>query len=318
MTNASAVQDRVNELNDRFGNDHVKFSSRDALVMIDLRNHHGEASLTTFGGTLLSYKPRINGRLSDDLIWVSETALYDGQKPVRGGVPVCWPWFGSYDATALGEDASDASKKGHGIARYFDWSVVTAEHATNEATKITLALSSSEHIRKAWPHDFHLELDVTLGDCLELKLTGENRSDREWIVSEAFHTYFAVDDAARVIARGYSSATVIDKLSFSSCSSQSGDVQVTTPMETIHLGTTATQSLNDGRRTILIEREGAASSVLWNPGPEGVKAFADMPDDQYRHTLCAEVANVLEDAYPLGPGDRHCMTMRLSLDAQES
>lgn len=300
----------IESLNKRFSNPHVRFRQREALVMVDLENDHGQASLTTFGATLLSYRPRG----AEDLLWVSETALYDGKKPVRGGVPVCWPWFGAYDPAALGADPSDEHKKGHGIARYALWDVASVQ-TVGDATQVVFVLRPDDEIRKAWPLDFVLSLRVTLGQALEMTLVGENLSDHDWQVSEAFHTYFSVADAEGLVVRGLDSKPRVDKLADGARGVQAGEVRMSTPMEQLFLGEAAPLVIEDRGhgREILIERENSASTVLWNPGPEGVKGFADMPDDQYRKTVCVEVANALDDAYALKAGATHSMTMRLSV-----
>ncbi len=300
----------VEDLKARFSHPQVQFRQHDALVMVDIENAHGSATLTTFGATLLGYRPKDG----TDVLWVSDTAVYDGKKPVRGGVPVCWPWFGPYDPSALGPDPSDAFKKGHGIARYSVWDVESVE-AVGDATRVVFLLSPDDEIRKAWPLDFSLRLQVTLGESLEMTLKGENRSDRDWQVSEAFHTYFGVAEADGLVVRGLDGTAHIDKLADGQRGVQSGEARMTTPMEQVFVGNTGTLAIDDQGhgREIVIERENSATTVLWNPGPEGVKAFADMPDDQYRKTACVEVANALDDAYALPAGAAHAMTVRLSV-----
>jgi len=298
----------LDSFNKRFSHPNVSFRQRDALVMVDIENEHGAATLTSFGATLLSYRPN-NGA---DVLWVSDTALYDGKKPVRGGVPVCWPWFGPYDASMLGPDPSDEHKKGHGIARYVVWDLESVTTVGN-GTQVVFVLEPDDEIRKSWPLDFSLRLQVTLGEKLEMTLVGENRSDRDWRVSEAFHTYFSVAQADGLLVRGLDGATCIDKLAGGEDCVQSGEVRMTTPMEQVFVGNPGAMVIEDqgNARDIVIERDHSASSVLWNPGPEGVKSFADMPDDQYRKTVCVEVANALDDAYELKAGASHSMSMRL-------
>jgi glucose-6-phosphate 1-epimerase len=300
----------IKELKERFGHDHVRFYRKDQLDMVELHNDHGSATLTTFGATLLSYRPGEG----PDLLWVSGTALYDGRKPVRGGVPVCWPWFGAYDPATLGEDPSDAAKKGHGIARYATWDVESVA-TVGDGTRVVLLLTPDAEISEAWPLDFSLRLAVTLGEKLELELTGENRSARDWAVSEAFHTYFDVARAAGLEVEGLNGASFVDKGRGGAEGRQSGPVRVETPMECVYLGQPGPVVIQDrgNNRRILIERINSASTIVWNPGPEGVKAFADMPDDQYNATVCVEAGNVLSDGYLLKAGASHSMVMRLSV-----
>ncbi len=296
----------LDELKQRFSHPDVRFHQKDQLLMIELNNRYGSATLTNHGGTLLSYIP-VGG---DEVIWVSETAVYDGSKPVRGGVPVCWPWFGPYDPQALGADPSDAAKKGHGVARYEFWGVASAR-SVGDATEVVLQLEPNDSIRQAWPLPFELKLIVTLGEKLTMELVGKNCSERDWKVSEAFHTYFRVGQAENLVIEGLENTTYIDKDRDSQRFIQEGPLHLGLPMERIYLdqqGAVVLEDSNNGRK-IVMEKVNSASTVVWNPGPEGAKGFADMPDDQYAHMVCVEAANALDNAYALKAGGSHSMKM---------
>lgn len=296
-------------LAERFSHRDVRFCRKERLDMIELSNRHGTAVVTTHGGTVLSYIP-VGG---DEVLWVSEAAIYDGSKPVRGGIPVCWPWFGSYDATFLGEDPTDANKKGHGIARHEVWDVESVRTA-GEATELTLRLEPSESTRRAWPHDFSLRLVVTLGETLQLDLVGENRSDRAWQVSEALHTYFQVAQVDDVVIDGLEQTDYLDKLGDWARGRQSGPLRPTPPIDSVYVGHDGEVVLNDAGRRIRITKENAASVVVWNPGAEGARGFADMPDAACTRMLCVETGNALDDAYRLEPGASHTLRCRISAD----
>jgi len=300
----------LDDLKQRFSHPDVRFYRRDKLIMLKLSNRHGAATLTTFGGTLLSYKPATG----EEVIWLSETAVYDGSKPVRGGVPICWPWFGPYDPQTMGADASDAAKKGHGVARYETWDVA-AVRSVGDATEVVLQLEPNDSIRRAWPLPFVLKLIVTLGKNLTLELAGENRSQRDWVVSEAFHTYFRVAQADGLIIEGMDNTTYIDKGRGGQRFTQDGPLRLTLPMEYIFVDHRNAVVLNDSgnQRRIVMEKTNSASTVVWNPGPEGAKSFADMPDDQYAHMVCVEAANALDNAYQLTSGASHSMKMTIAL-----
>ncbi|MDZ7663365.1 D-hexose-6-phosphate mutarotase [Thiohalophilus sp.] len=302
----------LEELNQRFAHPDVRFSQKDQLIMIELNNRHGSATLTTHGGTLLSYQPAGG----EEVIWLSETAIYDGSKPVRGGVPICWPWFGPYDPDTLGADPTDAAKKGHGVARYELWEVAGVRSVDNEATELVLQLEPNDSIRQAWPLPFMLKLIVTLGEKLTLELVGENRSERDWVVSEAFHTYFNVARADGLTIEGLDNTAYIDKGRDGQRFTQEGPLPLTLPMECIFVDHNNDVVIDDeghGRR-IVMEKINSASTVVWNPGPEGAKGFADMPDDQYDHMVCVEAANALDNAYTLKAGESHSMKMTIAVN----
>ena len=299
----------LTKLKQHFSHPDVHFSQRDQLIMIEIRNRHGSAMLTTHGATLLSYQPA-NGQ---ELIWVSETAIYDGSKPVRGGVPVCWPWFGPYDAAQLGEDPSDAHKKGHGVARYEQWQLAEV-NSLEDATQVVLRLEPNDSIRQAWPLPFRLSLHVTLGEALTMELVGENLSDRDWLLSEALHTYFNVAEADDLVIRGLEGCQYIDKGRGSERGTQSQPLHLTLPMERVYVDHAGEVVLEDqgNQRQIVMQASNSATVVVWNPGEEGASGFADMPDDQYTHMVCVEAANALDNSYILKAGESHRMRMMLS------
>lgn len=287
------------ELQRRFAHPEVRFHQRDQLVMVELNNTHGSATVTPFGATLLSYIPR-NG---EEVIWVSETACYDGAKPVRGGVPVCWPWFGPHP--------EDAGHKAHGVARYVAWEVEAME-SRDAATRAVFRLEPDTAIRAAWPGDFRLRLAVTLGERLTLELTAENRSDEDWIISEALHTYFRVADVRHLEVKGLTGLTYVDKV-HGERAVQQGPLRVAAPMDRVYLDHQGTAILQDARRLIQVDKAGGASTVVWNPGAEGAKGFADMPDDSWLSMVCVEAANALDDAYILKAGACHTLTMTIGV-----
>jgi glucose-6-phosphate 1-epimerase len=295
----------------RFAHPNVKFSLRDRLVLIELVNDFGTASVTTYGGTLLSYVPK-GGK---DVLWVSETAVYDGSKPVRGGVPVCWPWFGPYDPAPMGTDPTDAAKKAHGFARYELWEVEAVSSLPDGATQVILSLKPNPSIAKAWPHDFQLQLAVTLGDKLRVDLIGQNLSQRDWVVSEALHTYFRVGEAQGLAIRGLEGVQYVDKMQDQSLLTQTGTLRIAPPLDRVFLDHTGLVTIEDAGhgRAIELTKEGSASTVVWNPGEEGARAFADMPDQDYHAMVCVEACNALKNSYTLRAGESHTLSMALSL-----
>jgi glucose-6-phosphate 1-epimerase len=301
----------LDDLAQRFSHPGVRFRQRDRLILVDIENRHGAVTLTTHGGTVLAYRPAGG----DEVLWVSDTAVYDGSKPVRGGVPVCWPWFGPYDPGAMGADPTDAAKKGHGVARYAVWEVASVRGLDDGATEVVLRLEADDAIRRAWPWPFVLRLVVTLGEALTLELVGENRSDRDWIVSEALHTYFRVADAEGLVIDGLDGATCVDKLRTDQRSTHEGLLRLDPPLDQVFVDHPGQAVIEDSgnRRRIVMDKTHSASTVVWNPGAEGARGFADMPDDQYAHMVCVEAANALDNAYLLKAGETHRMTMTVAV-----
>lgn len=297
-------------LQSRFPHPNVHYSRRDQLVMIDITNDFGSARLTPYGGTLLSYVPKDGV----DTLWLSDTAVYDGSKPVRGGVPVCWPWFGAYDATAMGAHPRDKDKKSHGFARYEQWELESVSDQPGGATQVVLCLGPNEAIARVWPYNFKLQLAVTLGETLHVELIGENLSDHDWHVSEALHTYFRVAEAKGLKLRGLEGIRYLDKLRDGAASTQDGTLTITPPLDCVfldHSGSIVIEDSGHGRE-IEMRKHNSHSTIVWNPGEQGAKAFADMPNDQYHAMLCVEAGNAFDNAYTLRAGASHRMAMTIT------
>jgi len=293
----------IDELAERFPHPDVRFSRRDRLVLVEVANEHGTATLTPFGATLLSYIPRGGA----EVIWVSDSARFDGHKPIRGGMPVCWPWFGPHP--------TDPGRQAHGIARGAPWAMESVR-TVDGGTEIALGLAPTETIRASWPHDFALRLVVTLGAQLEMRLEGENRSDTDWAVSEALHAYFRVAEATATAVDGLAGKEYADKLRGGAHSTQDGPLQVAAPMDRVYLdheGPAVLDDTGNGRR-IRVTKGGSASTIVWNPGPAGARDFGDMPDEGYRTMVCVEAGNALDNAYTLPAGARHTLTTRIAVE----
>jgi len=290
----------ITELHAAFNHPNVRFYQQDQLIMVELTNQYGQATLTTHGGTLLSYIPA-GGQ---EVLYVSDTAIYDGTKPVRGGVPVCWPWFGAHPA--------DASQKAHGVARYVVWQV-EAVRDVEVGTQVVLSLTSNDALKKAWPHDFKLSLIVTLGEQLEVELRADNLSSQDWTISEALHTYFRVVQAPGLVIKGLEGATYFDKNRDFAEFTQAQTLELQAPMDCVYVDHTGRVDIQDQGRTIVMEKQNSASTIVWNPGVEGVKAFADMPDADYVKMVCVEAGNALQNSYVLPAGESHGLKMWLSV-----
>ena len=286
----------------QFSAEGVSFAMRENIMMIDVENEFASALITTHGGCVLSFTPK-NGQ---DLLWVSPTALYNGQKPVRGGVPVCWPWFGA--------NTQYASAPAHGFVRNAVWHLDHVAKLDSGVTEIVLTFDSNAETLAIWPHSFHLALKIEVGKKLTMSLITTNLNDYDIQITEAFHTYFNVADARNLVIRGLEGSTHLDKLSNAPAERQMETLTLKPPMDSVYLNQTGDIAIEDAgnQRRIMIEKLHADSAVVWNPGPETVKGFADLPDDLWPEFVCVEAGNIFDNAVVIASGDKHTMSMMLS------
>ncbi|WP_413451759.1 D-hexose-6-phosphate mutarotase [Georgenia phoenicis] len=244
---------------------------------------------------------------ADPVLWVSGSSRFVPGEAIRGGVPICFPWFGAGREPGLAPPP-------HGFARLAPWRPVAAAD-DDGVVRLTLELTDADiadiPAAAAWPHAFTATYAVTFGRELTLALTVENTGDAEISYEEALHTYLAVADARTTTVQGLDGATYLDKAPGGGPDlvTQRGDVTFTAETDRVYdsEGTAVVVDEPGGRR-IGIEKEGSAHTVVWNPWVDKAAAMPDYGGDEWPTMVCVESANALDAAISLAPGERHTMS----------
>ncbi len=278
-------------------------TGRTGSPTLTLETAAGSASIALVGATVLSYTPR-GGR---DLLWLSRNATCADGKPIRGGVPVCGPWFGPHPTAPKGPP--------HGLLRCALWTVAAVDTLASGALRATFTVDLPPQKELGWLGHAHVSLIVTVGDALEMELTFRNQGIAPFLLSEALHTYFAVSDVRQVKIEGLSEREYLNFLTGARAQAGVGPLHLTEA--TTHFYDTATPvRLVDPawKRAILVEAKGAANSVIWNPWE---KAAAGLPDilDEWSGFVCVENANIPDRAVFVAPSTSHHLTTRISSQA---
>lgn len=292
LNRAFGVAGRIAFIDDRRGG-----------LVAELSSAGGIASVALKGGQLLSWLPA--GQ--EEVLWLSPLARLDTPKAVRGGIPICWPWFGPHP--------TDASRPAHGIARTTTWSVVRAVAAEGE-TSVELALVSSG--TECWPQqgELGLALGVTAGEQLTLDLITHNRGGERIEITQALHSYFRVSDVDNVLIEGLSGRDYLDTAAGGMRSHQTGAVAIDREVDRVYQGTRDEVVILDrglGRK-IRVSKEGSTSTVVWNPWSEKSARLGDMGTDGFRHMVCVETANAGEDVVSLPAGATHTLRAAIRVD----
>ncbi|MDA0147163.1 D-hexose-6-phosphate mutarotase [Vibrio sp. LaRot3] len=279
--------------------DNVTIVEKDNVKIVRIIHDKAIAGISLFGGHVVSYQPA--GQ--QDLIWMSKDAVFDGVKALRGGIPVCWPWFGRIAAPA------------HGFARSTVWELV--EHRENEnGVIVELALFPSEETHDIWPHMFDARLLVEVGDELKVTLKVTNIDDDAWTFSGALHTYLNVGDIEKAQTTGMGGEYIDSLLEDKVC--QGGDTLVLTDtIDRVYTKPEAVIKVSDPviDRVINIENQGHNSAVLWNPWAQGAQGMGDMQDDGYQTMLCVEstvYAPSINDGITLQPDESYALSTVIS------
>jgi len=275
------------------------------LVMAEIDNDLAKARISTYAGQVLSFQP--HGE-EDDLLFVSEYAYYQPGKAIKGGMPVCWPWFGP--------DPEDKGRPGHGFVRAIQWEVLETQQMENGATRLRLGITENDDTLKSWPHNFALAIEVTVGRQLDVSLITINTEESDLTLTQALHTYFKIGDIGEVAVEGLDGCIYIDKMDDSKEKTQQGTVTISEQTDRIYTGVTGDLVINDPSlsRRIRIRTEGSNSAVVWNPWIGQSAEMADFGDEEYKQMLCVETANAGPDQATVPRNGEYRLSLSYSIE----
>lgn len=265
------------------------------LVFITVSNKYAEADICLYGAHITNYKPY----KTIEMLWLSEYSDFEEGKPIRGGIPVCFPWFGPHK--------TDSSLPQHGFARLMYWDVVETQSLPSRETLVRLQLCSSEKTKAYWNHDFCAEMIITVGKELTTTLKVTNTSAEPFEYSSALHSYFSLSAIGNITIEGLQNTKYHNQL-------EAGDFKQESELLTIekaetrhYYDTEETCVINDDvfRRRISVEKAGSKVTTVWNPWEETCAKIEDMPDEAYHSFVCVETVNAFEDTVKLAPGEIH-------------
>ncbi|HEX6888701.1 MAG TPA: D-hexose-6-phosphate mutarotase [Candidatus Nanopelagicales bacterium] len=256
------------------------------------------AELALQGAHLTAWTPAGQERV----LWTSQHSAFAPRQPIRGGIPVCFPWFGPGPTAEAGL---------HGFARTTPWRV-TAASETLDGVQLTLTLTDAEVAdRAAWPHPFTASLQLSIGQSLGVALAVTNTGPAPVTYAQALHTYLAVGDVRQVQVHGLADLPYLDRLGPGAQPPASEPLRIGGETDRIYPqpGTIQVADPVLGRM-ITVTSTGSADAVVWNPWVAKAAAMADFGDAEWPELLCVETANVLDHAITLEPGATATMAAR--------
>ena len=282
----------------------VTLSKRGSIDVIEVKTALAQAAISLHGATVLSFQPA----QQQELLWLSEQAVFNGDKAIRGGIPICWPWFGK---------APQGGLMAHGFVRNRAWQLEAVKKLSNGHISLVLSISDSPETLAIWPHKFKLQLNLDIGETLSISLISENLNAYPIYITEALHTYFAIKEPKKLEIDGLQLATHIDTLySDRDPEIQINKVQLSPPRDSVYQEQTGLLRLDDSgnNRIICIEKQFSNSSIVWNPGPEIVKGFIDINNNAWQEFACIESGNVWDQGVEIAPHETHKLTVIYSID----
>ena len=287
----------IDELEDKFSIEgELGFAElENDLIFITVSNKYADADICLYGGHVTSFKPRN----SMEILWMSPDSNFEVGKAIRGGIPVCFPWFGPHK--------TDPEKPQHGFARLMYWDMLETTILPSGETMVRLQLCSSEVTKTYWPHDFCAELTVVVGTTLAVALKVTNTSDVPFEYTSALHSYYYLSAIDNIAVTGLEGITYYNQNTGENGVQDESLLQINEPLTRHYLDTETPVVIEDSifRRQIKVDKSGSKVTTVWNPGEETCAKIDDLPDDAWETFVCVEAVNAFDDVILLAPHELH-------------
>jgi glucose-6-phosphate 1-epimerase len=281
---------------------------RGGLSKIAVNSDLGSAEIYLYGAHVAGFQP--HG--AAPLLFMSKRSVFDGHKPIRGGVPLVFPWFGPRaDAPTLPL---------HGFARTRVWDVESCDARANGSVRIVLTTSNDDSTMAVWPHPFTLRFIIVVSTVLDMTLEVRNLSREQVTFEEALHTYLAVSDVRQISVDGLGGADFVDRADGEKRKKQGeGAIRITGETDRLYYTSASRVTVDDPEmtRSIFVEKSRSGATVLWNPWTEKAAAMADLGEDQFQSMVCVETANARESKIQLPAAGIHRMSARVGVESMQ-
>lgn len=266
--------------------------------VLHVQHRNATGTIALHGAHVMEWMPAH----SDPVLYMSPQAVIEKGKPIRGGIPVCWPWFGPH---------ADSSKPAHGFVRVMMWEFDRARE-TPAGVDVVLRLADSPETRVLWPFAFEARLHISMGLELEVGLEMTNTDTKPWTASGALHSYFSVGDVRQITIHGLHGTQYVESRLSPDKRPQDGPLVIDQEVDRLYASDAAV-IVDDPvmQRELRIEKAGSLSTVVWNPWIEKSTRLSDLPDDAYPDFVCVETVNAGDDTVTLEPGETHLLFTRL-------
>ena len=275
------------------------------LTKVSLSSPAATGEIYLHGAHVTAWKPKNE----QEVIYVSPRSLWQAGKAIRGGIPICAPWFGDHPE-------NPAAPK-HGLARVLPWQLekIAAEQDT---VTVTLSLTKAEEFERWWPHPFSMRFEASFGRELKLAYTYTNRCSAPVTIGEALHTYYAVGNIEATKIHGLDRLHYYDKVAGQNKTHEQGPIEFRGATDNVYLNATGKVTIEDAaqHRTVLLEKSGSNSTVVWNPWEQGAASMSDMGQDQWPHFVCVEPSNALSCQVSVAPGASHTISAMMRVESK--
>jgi len=297
----------------------VTIECQKELVAIGIKNQAATAEVFLQGAQITRYQ-RID---KSPTLFLSKACEYKQGSTLRGGIPICWPWFGDLaknpeviQQQLINDDQSATTEfPAHGFVRQREWAVESIRTPADDLTIVEL----SYHVKDEplWPFDTLLTCRISIGATLSVSLHIANNSTQAFVFSAALHSYFAVNHIDHVRISGFNQSDYYDALDVNEknewpLKTQQGDITFSEEVDRVYQSSKTPVTINEKNRTIAITSLGSDSTVVWNPWVDKSQTLSQFKGDDYQRMVCVETANAVDNAICLGAGEGHKLEVTIA------
>jgi glucose-6-phosphate 1-epimerase len=266
------------------------------LPLLVITNRHARAVVCLQGAQALSYIP--TGKT--DLLWLSPKARLSPGEPIRGGIPICSPWFAS---------GTGNQKPFHGFARTSLWTILDSRTEADGTSVLGLILEAGRENRRIWDHELSLRLEISVGSRLSMSFEAKNEGSEAIRLEHLWHSYFAIGDISRTSLSGLEGREFIDKNDARRRGRQDGEIRFERATDRIFLDAPRSQRISLPEGEILVESD-SGCAVVWNAWEKDAE-IEDLGEGAHREYLCVERGDVDEGAVSVEGGASYRATMSI-------
>lgn len=297
----------IEQLNEQFGiTGTAQFvNGNENLPVLQISNKNATAEISIYAAHILSYKPANQ----QDILWMSSKSIFEKGKAIRGGIPLCFPWFGPHP--------TDTSKPQHGFARLQDWTVSKIKILDEGNTLVSLTLTENDYTLKLWPYQFKACLDISIGKSLEVCLTVTNTGATSFEYSDALHTYFNIGNIEAIEIEGLQNTQFYEGFTMDLKGSENANLKFENETNRRYINHLSDCIIHDPilQRKIRVAKTGSKLSIVWNPAEAVTKTIVDMEPNGYKTFVCIEPANAYPgiDMIHLKEGESHTLSTLIEI-----
>jgi len=268
--------------------------------ILEIQNAKALASIALHGAHLLDFTPIDQPAV----IFTSDSAIYKEGKAIRGGVPICWPYFNAHPTQ---EDFP-----AHGIARNRFWELLSIA-SEDDCHTLVFEMPIHDEDLSIIGGPCRLTATFEITDTLQISLSTKNTGTADLVIGGALHTYFKIGSISDTSVSGLNAVSNLDTLT-GHTAIQNGSIVIDQEYDRIFIPSREATTIHDtsNNREIIVTKENSCATTVWNPWIEKSSTMADLGNDDYLSFLCIEAINWREDLQCISPGNSHSLVQKIS------